>query len=51
MVKENDLEVTISADMKVSEQFGIAAYKGNQSIGLFRKYLTHKKKANNNTSV
>ena len=29
-VKEKDLGVTISADMKVSEQCGIAASKGNQ---------------------
>ena len=27
-VKENDIAVTISADMKVSEQCGIAALKG-----------------------
>ena len=31
-VKEKDLGVTISADMKVAEQCGIAALKGNQSI-------------------
>ena len=29
-VKEKDLGITISADMKVSEQCGIAASKGNQ---------------------
>ena len=29
-VKEKDLGFTISADMKVSEQCGIAAAKGNQ---------------------
>ena len=28
-LKEKDLGLTISADMKVSEQFGIAAAKGN----------------------
>ena len=28
-VKEKDLGITISADKKVSEQFGIAASKGN----------------------
>ena len=33
-VKEKDLGVTISADMKVSEQCGIAASKGNQILGL-----------------
>ena len=31
--KEKDLGVTISADMKVSEQYGIAASKGNQILG------------------
>ena len=31
-VKERDLGITISADMKVSEQCGIAASKGNQII-------------------
>ena len=37
-VKEKDLGVTISADMmKVSEQCGIAASKGNQILGLNRK--------------
>ena len=30
-VEEKDLGLTISADMKVSEQCGIAAAKGNQS--------------------
>ena len=34
--QEKDLGVTLSADMKVSEQCGIAASKGNQSIGLIR---------------
>ena len=45
-VKEKDLGITISADMKVSEQFGIAASMGNQIIGLIRRNITHKKKAN-----
>ena len=31
-VKEKDLGLTISADMKVSEQCGIAAAKGNQNL-------------------
>ena len=31
-VKEKDLELTISADMKVSEQCGIAATKGNKFL-------------------
>ena len=30
-VKEKDLGVTISADMKVSEHCGVAASKGNQT--------------------
>ena len=34
IVKDNDLGVTLSADMKVSEQCGIAASKCNQIIGL-----------------
>ena len=33
-VKEKDLGITISADMKVSEQCGIAASKGNQILEL-----------------
>ena len=32
-VKEKDLWLTISADMKVSEQCGIAVVKGNQIPG------------------
>ena len=36
-VKEKDLRVSVSADMKVSEQCGIAASKGNQSVGLIRR--------------
>ena len=31
-LKEKDLGLTISADMKVSEQCGIAAAKGNQIL-------------------
>ena len=31
-VKEKDLGVTISADMKLSEQCGIAVSKGNQIL-------------------
>ena len=31
--KGKDLGVTISADIKVSEQFGIAASHGNQILG------------------
>ena len=39
-VKEKDLGITISADMKASEQWGIAASKGNQIIGLIRRNIT-----------
>ena len=35
---------TISAYMKVSEQCGIAASKGNQIIGLIRRNITYKEK-------
>ena len=43
-VKEKDLGVTISADMKVSEQCGIAASKGNQILGLIRRNIAYKGK-------
>ena len=43
-VKEKDLRVTISADMKVSEQCGIATSKGNQILGLIRRNITYKGK-------
>ena len=43
-VKEKDLGVTISADMKVSEQCGIAASKGNQILRLIRRNITYKGK-------
>ena len=43
-VKEKDLGVTISTDMKVSEQCGIAASKGNQILGLNRRNITYKEK-------
>ena len=39
-----DLGVTFSADMKVSEQCGIAASKGNQILGLIRRTITYKEK-------
>ena len=35
-LKEKDLGLTISADMKVSEQCGIAAVKATQILGLIR---------------
>ena len=43
-VKEKDLGITISADMKVSGQCGIAASKGNQIVGLIRRNVTYKGK-------
>ena len=43
-VKEKYLGVTISADMKVSKQCGIAASKGNQILGLIGRNITYKEK-------
>jgi len=48
-LKENNLGLTISADMKGSEQCGIAAVKGNQIIGLIRRNIQGK--IINNTAV
>ena len=42
--QENNLGVTFSADMKVSEQGGIAASKGNQILWLIRRTITYKEK-------
>ena len=42
-VKEKDLGVTISTNMKVSEQCGIAVSKGNQILGLIRRNIMKKK--------
>ena len=39
-IKEKDLGVAISANMKVSEQCGIAVSKGNQNLGLVRRDIT-----------
>ena len=44
-VKEKDLGVTLSADMKVSDQCGIAASKGNHILGLIRRNITYKEKS------
>ena len=44
-VKEKDLGVTMTANMKVSEQCRIAASKGNQVIGMILKNLTNKEKS------
>ena len=41
-VKEKDLGVTISADIKGSEQCDIAASKVNKILGLIRKNITYK---------
>ena len=39
-VKEKDLGVTVSAEMTVSEQCGLAAAEGNQKLGLIRRNIT-----------
>ena len=46
IVKVKDFGVTLSADMKVSEQCGIAASKCNQMHGLIRRNMTYKEKSN-----
>ena len=43
--QEKDLGVTFSADMKVSEQCGIAASKGNQILGIIRRTIMYKEKS------
>ena len=43
-VKEKDFGVTINGDMKVSEQCGIAASKGNHILVLIRRNITYKEK-------
>ena len=40
-IKEKDLGLIINADMKVSQQCGIAASKGNQMFGLIRQYIVY----------
>ena len=50
-LKNNDLGLTISANMKVSEQCGIAAANGNQILGLIRRNIVYKEKELNNTAV
>ena len=42
--QEKDSGVTFSADMKVSEQCGIAASKGNKILGLIRRTIIYKEK-------
>ena len=39
-----DAGVTFSGDMKVSEQCGIWASKGNQILGLIKRTITYKEK-------
>ena len=42
--QQNDLGVTFNADMKVSEQCGIAASKEDQILWLIRRTITYKEK-------
>ena len=42
--QEKDLGVTFSADMKVSEQCGISASKGNNFVRLIRRTIMYKEK-------
>ena len=42
--QKKDFGVTFSADMKVSEQCGIAASKGNQILRLIRRTIMYKEK-------
>ena len=44
-VKEIYVGVTMNANMKVSEQCRIAAYKGNQVLGMIRRNITYKDKS------
>ena len=44
-VKEKYLGVTMNANVKVSEQCRIAAYKGNQVLGMIRRNITYKDKS------
>ena len=41
-MKEKDLGVTISVNIKVSEQCCIATSKGNQTLRLIRRNITYK---------
>ena len=43
-IKEKDLLVTVTADMTVSDQCGLAAAKGNQTLGLIRRNITYVEK-------
>ena len=50
-VRENYLGVTVSADMKASEQCGIAASKGNHILWLIRSNLKYKEKSQLNLYI
>ena len=41
-VNENDLGVTMNANLKASQQCRIAASKGNQVLGMIRRNITYK---------
>ena len=43
-VKEKDLGVTINANMKVTEQYRIAASQGNHILGMIRRNITYEEK-------
>ena len=43
-LKEKDLGLPSNANMKVSEQCGIAAANGNQIVGLIRQNIVYKEK-------
>ena len=43
-VKEKDIVVTMNPNMNVSEQCRIAAYHGNQVLGMIRRNITYKEK-------
>ena len=45
MGEGKDVGVTMNANMKVSEQCRIAAYKGNQVLGMIRRSVTFKEKS------
>ena len=40
--REKDVGFVVSSDMKVSEQCGIAARKGNQILGLIRRNIAYR---------
>ena len=47
IVKEKELGLTLNADMKISEQCGIAVWKGNQILGIIRRNIIYKETTNN----